>query len=433
MRHDGRANPNQLVLGPHAEADLVSLRTHLVEEHAARHRPDRRPRRRPAAHALGPLRAAQPGRTLGADHGLRAPRPRSALPRRHAGPHVHRRRARRPRRRLRARRRSWPARAGFDFVDVKHCHGYLGHELLSAWDRPGPLRRRDRAAPRSCGASSRASAATRPGWRSASACRPSTRCRSARTRAASARRKRDMASYRHAFGLLADPAAAPDLEPTPRLPARARGPRHPLGVRSPPAARTTTRTSSARRCSRRRTATCRPRIRWSASRGRSRRSRALKRDFPNLRLVGSGYTYLQEWLPHVGQAVVRAGAGRLRRPRPHGALLSRRCRPTSSPASRSTRKRHLPHLQRLHHRPAQRPGLGLLPARPVLQGAPGRGAAQGDQGRDAGMSAERSRGPDAGGGDGVRVAVRDRRPRPLRPAVLLRLHGQGLRLDAGRR
>jgi len=28
-------------------------------------------------------------------------------------------------------------RAGFRFVDVKHCHGYLGHELLSAYDRPG--------------------------------------------------------------------------------------------------------------------------------------------------------------------------------------------------------------------------------------------------------------------------------------------------------
>lgn len=28
--------------------------------------------------------------------------------------------------------------AGFDFVDVKACHGYLGHELLTAFDRPGP-------------------------------------------------------------------------------------------------------------------------------------------------------------------------------------------------------------------------------------------------------------------------------------------------------
>lgn len=28
-------------------------------------------------------------------------------------------------------------KAGFDFVDVKHCHGYLGHEFLSAFDRPG--------------------------------------------------------------------------------------------------------------------------------------------------------------------------------------------------------------------------------------------------------------------------------------------------------
>ena len=27
-------------------------------------------------------------------------------------------------------RRGWPTRAGYQFVDVKHCHGYLGHELL---------------------------------------------------------------------------------------------------------------------------------------------------------------------------------------------------------------------------------------------------------------------------------------------------------------
>lgn len=28
-------------------------------------------------------------------------------------------------------------KAGFRWVDVKHCHGYLGHELLSGYDRPG--------------------------------------------------------------------------------------------------------------------------------------------------------------------------------------------------------------------------------------------------------------------------------------------------------
>ena len=27
---------------------------------------------------------------------------------------------------------------GFQFVDIKHCHGYLGHEFLSAHTRPGP-------------------------------------------------------------------------------------------------------------------------------------------------------------------------------------------------------------------------------------------------------------------------------------------------------
>jgi hypothetical protein len=26
---------------------------------------------------------------------------------------------------------------GFDFVDLKHCHGYLGHEFLAAKTRPG--------------------------------------------------------------------------------------------------------------------------------------------------------------------------------------------------------------------------------------------------------------------------------------------------------
>ncbi|NDJ53764.1 MAG: NADH:flavin oxidoreductase, partial [Chloroflexi bacterium] len=37
---------------------------------------------------------------------------------------------------IQAARLAW--QAGFTFVDVKHCHGYLGHEFLTAIDRPGP-------------------------------------------------------------------------------------------------------------------------------------------------------------------------------------------------------------------------------------------------------------------------------------------------------
>ena len=33
----------------------------------------------------------------------------------------------------------------------------------------------------------------------------------------------------------------------------------------------------------------------------------LKQRFPNLLMVGSGYTYLQDFLPHVAQAAVREG------------------------------------------------------------------------------------------------------------------------------
>src|SRR5262249_39792659 len=35
----------------------------------------------------------------------------------------------------RAAKMAWEL--GFDFVDIKHCHGYLGHEFLSAHTREG--------------------------------------------------------------------------------------------------------------------------------------------------------------------------------------------------------------------------------------------------------------------------------------------------------
>jgi 2,4-dienoyl-CoA reductase-like NADH-dependent reductase (Old Yellow Enzyme family) len=34
---------------------------------------------------------------------------------------------------------------------------------------------------------------------------------------------------------------------------------------------------------------------------------SLKKDFPSLAIVGSAYSYLQEWLPHVAQYTVRHG------------------------------------------------------------------------------------------------------------------------------
>ena len=40
-------------------------------------------------------------------------------------------------RRLSYAPRDWPHDLGFEFVDVKHCHGYLGHEFLSAHTREG--------------------------------------------------------------------------------------------------------------------------------------------------------------------------------------------------------------------------------------------------------------------------------------------------------
>ena len=48
-------------------------------------------------------------------------------------------------------RRSWPHDAGFDFVDVKACHGYLGHELSDRLPTARALRRRSGwGAPTSC-------------------------------------------------------------------------------------------------------------------------------------------------------------------------------------------------------------------------------------------------------------------------------------------
>jgi len=129
---DGRANPNQLVMSAANVDAIASLRASMVEAHRERFgrvddllvglqlthsgrwsRPEGEPRPR-LAHDHPALAArTAPGATTFTDDELRE------LTDAYVAAAVS------------------AQRAGFDFVDVKHCHGYLLHELLSAVDRPG--------------------------------------------------------------------------------------------------------------------------------------------------------------------------------------------------------------------------------------------------------------------------------------------------------
>ena len=136
VSHDGRANPNQLIAAPHTRAGLGQLRSALIEAHRevagsedglliglqlthsgrysrpnendrpepliVHHHPilDRR-QRLPSNYPL--LTDAEIGAIIEAFH--------------------------------RAAVLAWEL--GFDFVDIKHCHGYLAHELLGAHTRSG--------------------------------------------------------------------------------------------------------------------------------------------------------------------------------------------------------------------------------------------------------------------------------------------------------
>lgn len=129
---EGRANPHQLCIGPSSVDDLAALRTELVAAyltagtdrgpvvglqltHSGRwSRPDGTPRPRVAyRHPL------LDGRVGATDADVLSDGELDDL----AGAFVAAARV--------------AADAGFTFVDVKQCHGYLGHELLSAHDRPG--------------------------------------------------------------------------------------------------------------------------------------------------------------------------------------------------------------------------------------------------------------------------------------------------------
>ena len=136
VSHEGRANPNQLLIADHTQKGLARLRASLLDAHRT-----------------------QVGGDAGVIVGLQLT---------HSGrfcrPNVHHRNEPRilyhhpildPRLGLSAdypvvtdaeiesiiedfhRAALTAANLGFDFVDIKHCHGYLAHELLSAHTRPG--------------------------------------------------------------------------------------------------------------------------------------------------------------------------------------------------------------------------------------------------------------------------------------------------------
>jgi NADPH2 dehydrogenase len=136
VRHDGRANPNQLMMTQSTEPALAALRELLVASH----------RERFGSNADGDLylglQLTHSGR-FARPNVWNRPEPLAA----HANPVLDRRFAggvsvmsddeidRLIDDFIDAARRAYAI--GFQFVDIKHCHGYFGHELLSAHDRAG--------------------------------------------------------------------------------------------------------------------------------------------------------------------------------------------------------------------------------------------------------------------------------------------------------
>lgn len=133
---DGRANPNQLIINAETLPEIARLRQALVVEHKNQHgqthdlliglqlthsgrfcRPNDKKRLEPKIIYHHPILDRK--FDLPPDYPLLTDSEIDDL----VGNYIDAAR--------------FAKQAGFDFVDIKHCHGYLGHEFLSAVDRPG--------------------------------------------------------------------------------------------------------------------------------------------------------------------------------------------------------------------------------------------------------------------------------------------------------
>ncbi|HEX7960235.1 MAG TPA: hypothetical protein VF493_09980, partial [Terriglobales bacterium] len=136
VSHEGRANPNQLVAAEHTKRGLAKLRRVLIHEHrqtagsddglliglqlthSGRYcRPNAKHRAEPRSVYHHPILDRRLG--LPADYPLLSDAEIGGIVEDFHGAAM------------------LAHELGFDFVDIKHCHGYLAHEFLSAHTREG--------------------------------------------------------------------------------------------------------------------------------------------------------------------------------------------------------------------------------------------------------------------------------------------------------
>jgi 2,4-dienoyl-CoA reductase-like NADH-dependent reductase (Old Yellow Enzyme family) len=135
--HEGRANPNQLWIRPETLGEFAALREVLLRAHRERFqrdddlllglqlthsgrfcKPNRKDRLEPKILYHHPI----------LDHRFGLSRDYPVLSDDEVRRIIEQF--------IEAARLAW--KCGYSFVDIKHCHGYLGHEFLSSVDRPGP-------------------------------------------------------------------------------------------------------------------------------------------------------------------------------------------------------------------------------------------------------------------------------------------------------
>ena len=316
VRRDGRANPNQLLIAEGTLAGLEGLRRTLVEAHTAR--------LGSAAGLVVGLQLTHSGRfSRPRRHDL--PEPRAAY--RH--PILDRRTGVNDDRSLltdgelegligdfaAAARRARDL--GFHFVDLKCCHGYLLHELLGARTRAGPyggtFENRTRFLREVVAAVRREAPGLELGvrvsvfdvvpYRAGPAAGPGS---GGAVTPGVPEDTSGLLPYRWGFGVGADDPTRPDLGEARRLLGLLRE----LGIRLV----NLSAGSPYYNPHIQRPALYPPSDGYAPPEdplcGVARQllaARDLKRDFADLVVVGSAFSYLQEYIPHVAQAVVRAG------------------------------------------------------------------------------------------------------------------------------